>query len=312
MPLPLRLDGLLAKIESTYGTDSVPVAATDAVRVSERVWSSFTPDYAWDNLRDEMAWGAILPGKPALPRGRFARIVVAWEAKGAGATYVGLANSPEALALLRACGMTQANPSDTITYVQASQSHDSCTIYAYAGGMLFKVVGCRGRMRWPITAGQLGIIRFEMIGILTADPADTALPAITYDSPEPIASVNMGLTVGAWTPDVISGEFDQGVDPQRLDSANGADGIKEYDYGEATPLMTLTAKAVALATYNPHADLKARTARAINLTWGAAQYDRVLLAITNAYINSIKHTNQNGFAGWELEYKPTDWTISFT
>lgn len=310
--VPIRLDGVLAKIEAVYGTDSVPVAGTDGVRISERAWSSLRTNYAWPNTREDVATGTILPMKPALPRGRWVEIDIAWELRGAGADLV-----VEAAPLFRACGMTEVDGVLKFDYSQASQLHESATIYAYAGGALYKVVGCRGNFRWPIIAGQIGVVRFLMRGLLVTDPAAAAVPVITYDNVEPSAGVNMALTIGAWTPDVIRAEFNQGVDPQRLDSANAADGIREFDYGVAAPQFTLSAKAprdgagiLDLATYNPYADAKARTARAIALTHGAAQFARLKLAVTNAYVEMPGHGEQNQFAGWDLTYNLTDWTIT--
>lgn len=311
--VPIRLDGLLAKIEATYGTDSVPVAGTDGVRISERAWSTLRTNYAWPNLREDVATGTILPAKPALPRGRWVEMDIAWELRGAGVDAV-----VEADPLFRACGMAVVDGALKFDYSQASQLHESATIYAYGGGALYKIVGCRGNFRWPIIAGQIGVVRFLMRGLLVTDPAAAAVPAITYDATEPSAGVNMALTIGGtFTPDIIRAEFNQGADPQRLDSANAADGIREFDYGVALPQFSMSIKAprdgagiLDLTAYNPYADAKARTARAIALTHGAAQFARLKLAVTNAFVELPAHNEQTQFAGWDLVYNLLDWTIT--
>lgn len=55
MGYPIRIDGLLAKLEpaGTYGTDSVPVTGTDGVKVNERLWPTLTIDYEFPNDRDK-------------------------------------------------------------------------------------------------------------------------------------------------------------------------------------------------------------------------------------------------------------------
>jgi len=321
MPITARLEGLLAKVEGTYGTDSVPVVGTDAVQVSERLISALTIDYAWENTRDSVVTGTILPIKPALPRGRKVQLDIAWSSRGQGAAYSAVLK-PESSPLMRACGGAETvittGGSESVSWQQSSSNHESCTIYGYAQGKLYKIVGCRGKFMWPIVTGEIVINRFRMFGFLSADPADTALPGgFVYDAPEPLANVNLGLSIGGiWTPDLLGCPgFDQGVDPQLLESANAADGIKEFDYGEANPTFTIVAKAVAAGVYDPHAEIKARTARTIALNAGAtnptAQYNRQKLNVTGAYLNRWRPLIQNGFVGWELIYKLIDWTVTF-
>ena len=311
MPIPLRLDGLLAKVEGTYGTDSVPVVGTDGVRVAQRLWSSLTLSNAWENLRRDIVSGSVYPPIPASPVGRMVSMDIAWECKGAGSDVVS-----EAAPLIRACGFSETDGVSMFTYAIASQPHDSCSIYAYAGGMLFKIVGCRGTLRWAHVPGELGIMRFAMQGLLTADPAASALGVITsYDTTAPLPGVGYALTVGSWSPDVIAAEFIQGANVQRLDSLNATDGIREFDWGLVDPTITLSAKAPKdatvlfdTATYNPYADAKARTSRAIAWTQGNTQFNRIKLNAPAAYVNVPKHTDQQDYAGLDLTYNLTDTT----
>jgi len=307
MPEPIRIDGLLAKRETSYGVDAVPVVGTDGVRISRRLWSVLTVDYAWENLRSDVATGTIIPPKPALPRGRRIRADIFWEVKGAGSDAV-----PETSPLYRAAGFTETDGTALFDYTQASVSHDSATLYIYSSGLLFPCVGCRGRFRWPWVVGEIAVHQFTMFGWLGAEPSTVATPAVTYDSSEPIAGVASGVTIGAWSPDWLTGEFDpQGVDPQQLNSGNATDGIREFDYGEVQPLFTLTARKVALATYDPYADLKARTTRALAATWGTAQFNRVKLTSTNICPRTIQHADSEGFANWTIGYFVEQWTLRF-
>lgn len=309
MPIPVRLDGMLAKVESTYGTDAVPVVGTDGVRVSQRLWSSLRVSNAWENLRQDAVTGTIYPPVPAVPHGRTVDIEVFWEAKGAGSDL-----PVEAAPLLRACGWAETDGVLMFTYALVPQPHESCTIYAYAGGYLFKIVGCRGTLRWPHVPGTLGVIRFSMRGMLIADPTASAVGAITsYDATAPIASVNYALVVGSWTPDVIAAEFNQGATVQRLDSLNATDGIREFDWSAVTPMVTLSTKVPMTAggiadtgTYDPFADNKARTSRAISWTQGSVQFDRLRFNCGAAYVNIPSNVNQQDYAAFDLTYMCTD------
>jgi hypothetical protein len=311
---PLRLDGLLAKIESTYGTDPTPVAATDGVRVSERVWSTIAIEHVFLGQRNAAA-GSLSPIAPAARKGRKVTMEIAWEARGTGAAY-SASVLPEADPLFRACGTARTDDftagSEIITYAQADTGLESCTIYAYAGNKLFKVVGCRGSIRWPVEVGGLGIIRFSMEGILTAAPTEVALPSVTYDAVIPPPAVGMSLTVAAWSPDVLSAEFDQAATIARIDSANAADGIVSFDISEVTPVYNLSAKAPAISTYDPYTIMQAATAQTISQTLGSVQYNRMKLDVTSAaYLQSIAHSDQDGFAGIDLVYALTSFALKF-
>lgn len=303
--IPIRLDGITAKIETTYGTDPTPAAATDGVRISERIFSSLRLGYAWENNREDVATGTILPAIPGISRGRMATIDIAWEIRGAGSDVV-----PEVDPLLRACGMAQTDGALLFSYAQASNLHESCTIWCYAGGTVYKIVGCRGSWRWPIQPGRHGVLRFTMMGIMTTDPAALAVPAITYDATEPPTAVDLALTVASWTPEVYQAEFNQGVQPQMLESANAADGIREFDFGEARPFLAMSARLprdatgiLDTSTYNPYADAKARTARAIVATLGSVQYNRMKVNSVNGYVQMPAHADNNRFAAWDLRYE---------
>lgn len=309
MPDVERLDGLLAKIQPTPGTDAAPTVGANAVRINRRLWGLITVDYQWDNLRHDVATGSIVPAKPAVPRGRKVKIDVFWEARGIGADV-----PPEADALLRACGFAQTHGVQLYSYAQASSNHEMATCWAYAGGLLFQVIDCRGRFRWPLVVGEVAIMQFTMYGRMIVEPATAALPAgFVYNALEPVAGVNTGLTIGGVAMDWLSGEFDPiGMEPQLLESGNAADGISQFDYANTTPVFNLNVRKPALATYDPTADLKARTTRALVATFGpATQFSRIKLLGTN--LSPLKHGfgASQGYVNWDLSFFVEQWTLQF-
>ncbi len=320
MATPIRLDGLLAKVESTYGTDPTPTAADNGVRVSERLWSSMTIEHAFLNRREGLAGFGILPGTPAARTGRMATLEIAWDCRGAGAAYAdatpGPAVLPEASPLLRACGFSETvvetGGSESVTYTHTGTGHSSCTIYAYSGNKLFNVNGCRGTLRWPLTAGEFGIMRFTMQGFITSDPTEVALPSITYDSVVSPTAVGASLAVGGWSPDVLSAEFDLAGNVVRVDSANASDAIVSFEISEMNPSVVISAKLPAIATYNPYENMQNATANDIDWTLGSTQYNRVKFdAKSKAYLEAIAHADQESFAGVDLTYQLTDFDIVF-
>lgn len=308
MPNPIRIEGMLAKIESVYGTDPTPVVGSDAVRVSDRLWNAITPAYAWENTREDMVSGTLVPPAPAVPRGRHATLDFGWEIKGSrsGGAY-SAGNKIEADPLLRACCMAAAlstsGGSESLTYTRLDASHESCTIWVYAAGWLYKLTGCRGVVSWPVNVGVLSTLRFRMSGFLATAPAVATLPGgIVYSTPGPLAGVNLAMSIGGiWTPDVMSAEWTLGNTISRLESANATDGIQSFDSGGIIqPTFRLSAKAM-ITTIDPEADKLARTTRTLSMQYGTVQYNKAKLTST-LYTTNVRNTEQNGFAGWDIDY----------
>jgi hypothetical protein len=315
---PIRIEGLLCKIESVYGTDPTPTAAANGIRISERLWAQISFEYAFSNLRDEVVTGTLLPLGAGPKRGWIATLDFGVELTGFGAAY-SATDLPSVHPLIRSSGCSQTvvttGGAETVTYTLEDTGHESCTIWAYGAGNIYKIVGCRGELTWPFTPGELGLMRFRVQG-LVASVATGALPAITYTAEVPPPMVGLALTVGGWTPTRVSGEFTTGATIVRRDSAQAADGVTAFSISRFDPHFRLTAETDALATANPYDDAKPAaggvpTNRTIDLTLGSAQYQRAKLDVDNATVESISHQDLDGFAGWEILYRVTAASIVF-
>lgn len=306
MPEILRLDGLLAKSEATYGVDSVPVAGTDGVRLAKRMFSNIRVGYLWENDRKETASGSIIPVKRGIARGRNVRIEVFWEAKGAG-----IDAAPEARALYIASGLPETDGTALFDYGPVtSGTKGSATLYCEAAGKIYKVVGCRGRFDWPMLVGENIIHHFVMLGVMLTEPATLALEGITYDTTDPIALVNTAMAIGTWSPEWQSATLDLiGIDPVALASGNlgptsWVDGIASIDFADVDPSFNLRARVPALATYDPYADKKANTSRNLAITAGSVAFNRIkVLAAELALKEPIGHSDSDGYADYDLNYQ---------
>lgn len=300
MPELLTIEGIEVKREGTYNTDPVP-STSDGVRLSKNLWNNLDPNYNWENDRSDTVSGSIIPLKAALPRGRMAKLEIFAEVKGAGSDI-----PPEVAELEVACGHPEVDGATLWTYGPlTSGTKGSCTIYAYSGGLLWKITGCRGRGRLELANGELAVMHYTMFGIIATDPTTSALAGITYDTTEPIAAVNAGLTVGSWAPDWLSMVVDfNGVDAQLLASGNAVDGIQMFDFGDSNPTIELVARKVPLATYDPFADRKARTTRTLLFTLGpAVAFNR--LKILSASVSVMQHEllDSDGFVNYRILYR---------
>lgn len=310
MAYPIRIDGLLAKNQPVKGTDPVPVAGTDGVKISDRLWATLSVDHAFPNDRKDEATGTLQGGRPAAPQGPNVTLDIPWRIRGSGTSDV----PPEVGPMLRACGLAEAVTVATrVRYTRADSNHELCTLYAYgANQLLYKIIDVRGSVSWNITPGRLQDLRFRMRGRLIATPSAAATPQITYDAAVPPAAVSLGLSLGGWTPAFHRALFDLRAALQLLESGNPADGIDEFAISEFEPRFELGARMVVPGTYDPHADLQNNVARTIAATLGSAAGNRMKLNVTSADIRPpIRNEVQNGFAAWGLAYDLADFLLDF-
>jgi hypothetical protein len=282
-----------------------------------RIAEALSHEYAFPNKREDVVSNSLVPVTPGIPRGRIMRLEFIVQLIGAGAAYAsGTPVRPDVDALLRACGLSRTHVdtggSESVSYALADTSHSSCTIWAYTGGDLLKIVGCRGNPTWEMLAGGLGQIRFEMMGMLSTAPAETGVISGTYDAVVPPANVNIGLTVtpsggSGWTPRVSRASCTPGNRIVRLDDVNSADGIESFEIADRAPRFTMTCRKPDLTDYTLYARSLAQTAHAIIATVGSTQYNRVDLDIAAAYLMTDPGWSvEDGFVNNELEYQLQD------
>lgn len=320
-PYKDRLQALLVKEETQYGTDPTPVAG-DGIRVVGSIWESMSPEFAFPNKREDVTSNNLIKVAPGIPAGRIMTLDFVVQMIGAGAAYAsGTPVRPDMDALLMACGMSRTHvdtsSSESVSYALADDSHSSCTIWAYAGGDLFKIVGCRGNWTWEVVAGQLNQIRFTMQGMLSTAPAETAVISATYDSVVPPAAKNVGLAIvpsggSSWTPRTGSYTITPGNTIERLDDANSTDGIEQFAITRQAPRFNMTCRKPDLSDYTLYAQALAQTTHTIDMTVGSTQYNRVDLDIEDAYLMSDPaHSVDQGLAAAALEYELLDLVVRF-
>lgn len=172
MPLLSRKRLILAKTETTYGTDPTP-AGTDAVLVRSLEITPLESDVvSRDLIRPYLGNSDQLLAN--------SRVRCTFDVELAGSGTAGTA--PRYDALLKACGMSATIVASTsVTYAPVSASFSSCTIVYNVDGVQHKLTGARGTVTMNCELGQIPTLQFEMTGIYNA-PTDTAQPAVTYSN----------------------------------------------------------------------------------------------------------------------------------
>lgn len=320
-PYSLKLQAVSVEEEVTYGTDPTPTAG-EAIRVVGFIWPGMSFEYAFPNKRDDVFTNSLVPVAPGIPAGRICALEFEVQAIGAGAAYASATPvRPDMDALLMACGLSRTHDdsagTESVSYALADTGHKSCTIWAYAAGDLFKVVGCRGNVVWDCTAGNLGKMRFTMSGMLSTAPAETAVLAGTYDAVIPPAAKGMSLAIvpsggGSWTPRAARFSVTPGNRIARLDDVNSSDGIEMFSIVGREPRFNLTCRKPDLSDYTLYARSLSRVLHTIDATLGSTQYNRVDVDINAGYlINDPTPGEENELASVDLEYELQDLVIRF-
>ena len=179
-----RRQVLLAKIESTYGTDPVPTGAANAILVTNLTAKPLSPTVVKRNLVK-----GYLGASEQLLADVHSQISFDVEVAGSGTAGTAPAFGP----LLRACGLSETIVNGvSVTYKPISASFESLTLYYYADGILHKMLGCRGTVQFDFTVKKIPVMKFTFTALYSA-PADAtnATPTYTgFKSPKVVSDQN--------------------------------------------------------------------------------------------------------------------------
>jgi len=183
---------LLAKTETTKGTDAAPSPAADAVRILNRPW----PQVDGKPI-DRSVVKRTMGNLPHLinPDASI-QLEIQCELKGSGAA----GTPPEIAPLLKACRLVETVTAGTrVVYHPATATEHSATIYLYADGLLWRLVGAVGTAKIECQIGQPAKVTFTMSAPYQA-PTAAAIPAgATYDATQPVVFSSADIVTEAGT-----------------------------------------------------------------------------------------------------------------
>lgn len=211
--ISIRRQSFLAKREATYGTDSVPVAATDGVLLA----NDTIPEYRFvQETVERPGIRAFFGNKGRISTKRYATVSLEQELAGFGTA--GPASPPAGYdALLRACGLSRTiSAGVSVTYAPVSTALDSATLAWNVDGLAHKVPGARGNLKLSMANNQIPLIMYDMMGLYVdvADGAFTAPTVTAYQKPLAIGpdSVTTFVLHGYGSACLAEFEFDSGLE----------------------------------------------------------------------------------------------------
>lgn len=297
MPLYWKSKTLLAKTEVTYGTDSVPTAAANAVLATDVTLAPMEGQDVVRNLeRPQMA------ADPTIPAGLYSTLTFSVELVGSGT----LGTAPAWGPLLRACAAAQTITAGTkVEYNPITSGHEAVSIYMQIDTTRHVLAGSKGTAQFKVNAQGIPVIAFTFTGLF-AIPSEQAVPAPDYSAwkaPQVASKTNTpAFTIGGANFVLRDFTFDLGnqVEPRML---IGSESILITDKNES---LSVSVEAVPVSTYNPFTIAQAQTLQAISLTHGTTAATRVKLDLPSAQQGRLTgyDTGNQNIVEWPLKFMP--------
>lgn len=306
----IRNTAILAKIESTYGTDSTPTEGANALLVSN---VSINPLSAAnvdrDLVRPYMGASEQLVGP--------ANIELSFdiELSGAGAAGTAAAYGP----LLRACGFAETlSASVRAEYNLVTPVADSVSIYYFSDGVKHIAKGCRGTLSLKMSAGGRPVLSFKFLGldggVTAASPS--ALTLTAFKTPTVISEPNTGdLTFGATytaaTPTLTGGTGypSQGIELDLGNAVNytpllGGESV-DISQRQVTGKILLDLTAAQEVTFM--ASVKDNTLQSLGLMHGTTAGYKVMIFMPAAQLINPSKSEVNGklMIGYDIRALPS-------
>ena len=222
---------LLGKIESTKGTDAVPVPTTDAIRYKTMDLVINSETLTREVIKTTMG---NLPH--SITKQTF-ELTVEFEAKGSGTA----GTAPEASPIYQCCGRDEVIVASTsVSYPPLTNGIVSSTFYVYKDGLLFKLLGAQGTLSQKYEVGQI-ITYTAKISAPYVAPTAVAVPTnAVYQATQPIVFDSADSVSDGGAIKVGNLDIDDGADI----AEHFIIGEHSFDYANRDPSLKLTRDSV--------------------------------------------------------------------
>lgn len=258
----------LFKIEATYGVDSTPTPADNAILATD---VTFQPMEGTDvNRALDLPY---LGGQGTIPNELHAKFSFKVELAPSGSVGVAPAWGP----LLRASACAQViNAGVSVVYNPITDNHESGTLKLFIDGILFQSVGVRGTAKFTVNAQGIPYIEFEFTGLFRQPADQTAtVPTLTaFQKPRIVSST--------FTPTFTINGVAQVMRTFSLDLKNKVEprflvGKEEILITQREDMIAAQVETLPLADFNPFALAAAQTSVPVVLVHGTGAGNIVTL-----------------------------------
>jgi len=287
MPIKARRKVVFCKVEATYGTDSVPVAATDALLVHNFTCKPL--DIKWVERNPSLPF---FGNQGKVKAGDFMRMEYDIEIAGAG----GVATVPKYGTALRGGALSETVTPTTgpVTYAQISSGEESMTKYFYWDGLLHKMLGARAIVSLKMDAGSTPMLHFAWMG-LYGGITDVALPTPTltgFQVPLAVNKQNTTFSLHGYAGALRSLSINQGSDMQYVNVPN-QEAIR-FVGRKSTGSVAIELPLIAGKDF--FTSIRAETTGALSVVHGTAAGNKALIDAANVQLTDPAYSETEGVA----------------
>ena len=297
MPKLHRKRSILAKAESSYGTDPTPTGSANYVQVIDlNIEPVVSDEVSRDLIRPYMGNYEVIPANT--------RVNVTFDVEMAGSGSAGTA--PKYGAILKACALSETVVSSTsVTYAPVTTPSDSVTLFVNYDGIRHKVTGARGTFSINCEVNNIPRISFSLTGIFNA-PTDTALPTVTVSNQaSPLIFKN-----GSTSNFAIFG-FAAALQSWNLDFNNEViyrelvGGTKEVLITDRRPSGTAVIESVALSSHNFFTDYTGTSTGTNTWLHGTTAGNKVTVSCPQTDLGQPTYSESDGITMLNLPFMAT-------
>lgn len=286
MPKIKRRSLILAKTETTYGTDPTPTGASNAILTMDCNIKEFFPPVE----RDVQI--ASMSRKPSLGAMKYSEVTFKTELVGSGA----VGTAPRLGALFKACAMSETvSAGSSVIYTPNSSPLASVTLYVYLDGLRHIVTGAIGTWKLTAEAGKQAMLEMTIRG-LWSTPTDTALATPTFestvDAPPIVKSSSLTWNANAALVAKML-EIEIGNNIAMRPSVNAATALAGFHISDRKPKFSFDPEAESVATVDWRTDVLT-TPRALSMIIGATAGNICTLTMPKANITELEYGDREG------------------
>lgn len=205
---------------------------------------------------------------------------------------------------LRACGFGETpDPGNSVTWVPASSAIPSLTIACYHDGVIKKMVGCRGTVKFIHKNGEPVMMEFEFTGVFHGWITGALLSGISHESTVPPKFQSVSLLMHGYATTISALEFDMANTVSLRDDANSSGGLLSAVITERNPVGTFDPEAVLIATHDFMARLIAGTLAAFTETIGSADGNKFVITAPKVQYVKVDPADRNGIATNDVAFE---------
>ena len=231
---------ILAKRETTYGTDPALDPSTDGVLAYDLEF-----DVKGEKLERPVVRDSLSP-MPHVIGMKECTLTFKTELKGVGAvTSIGTWELDD---LLSGCGFDTGVYTGTTTVYSLNSNEalsQSLSFRLNFDGNLHKVLGARGSVKFNLNAGKYGEAEWKFSGLFNPVGTGTLYNLTAISNVKPPIAYNSGFQIAGFSPVTSSAEIDLGNDVVRRDSLNATYGVAGFRITGRKPKLSFDADAVA-------------------------------------------------------------------